>query len=257
MGMDISMIGSFGFRAGAFAITFLMSLSPALAGFVKVSDSHEGVIVIYGTQPNGFARDCADAECKSGPVSIAIADALKKPGITIAGFFDAVNAGVAAGTQRTQIPSISASTGIDVPLRNNSGKSFALVIGNGAYAHFTPLTGSPHDAAIVGKSLSNSGFETTTLIDAKLSDLTKAIEDFLSHVGKEDTAVVYYSGHGLSFSGAGYLPAIDAPLSDGEALTATSVRVEALIAQFSAAPAAKRILILDTHFPQIEQRMSR
>lgn len=224
----------------------LICTFPALAGLQRVVSTT--VVVIRAAGPQGVALDCADGACASGPVAKAIASALKNPNITIAGLFDEVNKSVAASTAREEVPTITASEPIDVPLHQGAGTASALVIGNGAYVHFARLQGSPRDADLVGKSLSGIGFRTKTVIDAETRVLKKQFDDFLAGLGPEDVAVLYYSGHGFALKGVEYLPAIDGETASADQLAASSISIDSLMDGLAQSKAAKKILILDAEF---------
>lgn len=235
-------------RVCALAAAVLTCSSTAFSGIEKVRST--SVVVIYATEEGGLARDCVDADCRSGPLAKAIETALKTQGVTISGLFDAVNADVGATTQLSQKPRLETSGPINVPLVRNPGRASALVIGNGAYANLVQLKGAPRDAEIVSKALGDAGFQTRTVIDAKLPALNATLHEFFSGLGVDDTAIVYYAGHGLQIDGENYLPAIEAEALDAKALTSSSIAVSELMDGLSRSKADRRILILDTHFPR-------
>jgi len=170
-----------------------------------------GIVVIQATQPNGLADDCADAECSNGPVAKAIVAALASSKITIAGLFDQVSASVAAMTNGRQVPWMAAS--------------------------------SPGDSSIA--------FKTKTLIDADGAALAKEIDAFFQSLRTGDSAIVYYSGHGFSVNGAGYLPPLAGELRNADALSRSSIAVTAVTDAFSRSKAAQKLVILDTHYPPL------
>jgi hypothetical protein len=241
----------------AVVVAFLVCSPAAQAGFAS-AEPRSSVVVITASSHNEAVRDCADAACTNGPVARAIAAALKDPNITIVGLFDEVTAKVAAATDRSQLPSITASEPIGVPLRKPTGKSVGLVIGNGAYTHFPRLRGAPHDADTVGGALREIGFETKILIDSPFDVLDKEIDGLVQGLGADDTAVLYYSGHGFWLNGANYLPTLETelPSNDGTAL-GSFINVSALLDTLARSKAGKTILILDTHFPEIRSSIAR
>jgi outer membrane protein OmpA-like peptidoglycan-associated protein len=217
----------------------------------EVAPVATGVVVIEATQPNGLADDCADVECSNGPVAKAIVAALASSKITIAGLFDQVSVSVAAATNGRQVPWMAASSPIDVPLAAEGSHALALVIGNGAYTQFPALTGAPRDAKAVGERLSSIGFQTKTLINADGASLAKEIAAFFQSLGAGDSAVVYYSGHGFSVNGVGYLPPLAGELRNADALSRSSIVVATVTDAFSRSKAARKLLILDTHYPPL------
>jgi len=230
------------------AATVWISPNAAQAELAPVAP---GIVVIQATQPNGLADDCADAECSNGPVAKAIVAALASSKITIAGLFDQVSASVAAMTNGRQVPWMAASSPVDVPLAAEGSHAFALVIGNGAYMQFPALTGAPRDGKAVGEKLSSIAFKTKTLIDADGAALAKEIDAFFQSLRTGDSAIVYYSGHGFSVNGAGYLPPLAGELRNADALSRSSIAVTAVTDAFSRSKAAQKLVILDTHYPPL------
>lgn len=241
---------------GAYILSFsaaaaLMFSSLAFGGLQRLDP--ESLIVIYATQEGATALDCVDAKCSSGPVAKALASALVRD-VTIAGLFDAINADVAATSNGTQRPRISASESINVPLVKNAGHATALVIGNGQYRDLPRLVGSSQDPHIVGDSLNKIGFKTKIAVDVTLPDLMTAIDDFVKQLGEDDTAVFYYSGHGFWAEGQNYLAGVEA---ETKSPMSGSLAVSALASSLSRSKAARKILILDTHFPNVAPRSNR
>jgi uncharacterized caspase-like protein len=187
----------------------------------------------------------------NGPFAKAFVTALDTPKITVAKLFDLVNGSVAATTKGKQVPWIAASSAIDVPLWDDHVHSFALVIGNGAYKHIPPLKGAPRDGKAVGQELEAIGFKTRTPIDADPAVLTKEIDQFFQSLGNGDSAVLYYSGHGFSFNGVAYLPPLDAEATNETTLRRSSIPVATLMDRLSKTKAARKLLILDTHYPSL------
>jgi hypothetical protein len=98
-----------------------------------------------------------------------------------------------------------------VPAR--ADKRVALVIGNGAYEKADKLVNPPNDAAAIANMLTAAGFDKVDLRrNLGIRELRKAISDFANGVRDADTAVVYYSGHGIEVDGTNYLIPIDASL---------------------------------------------
>ena len=92
-------------------------------------------------------------------------------------------------------------------------KRVALVIGNGAYQKVGKLANPTNDAIAIADMLKAAGFEEVELYqDLGFRDLRKAIGDFSDLARDADTAIVYYSGHGIEVDGVNYLIPIDAVL---------------------------------------------
>lgn len=93
-------------------------------------------------------------------------------------------------------------------------KSYALVIGNDAYADpWPPLSNAVKDARLVKEALEAKGFEVTFLTNVTARELVDAFETFFLETGEDPDArlFVWYAGHGHSERGEGYLVPVDAP----------------------------------------------
>jgi len=92
-------------------------------------------------------------------------------------------------------------------------KRVALVIGNGAYKNASKLPNPTNDAKAISGMLQSAGFDDVALYEnLGIRELRQAIKDFSDQVRTADTAVVYYSGHGIEVNGVNYLIPIDAVL---------------------------------------------
>jgi hypothetical protein len=92
-------------------------------------------------------------------------------------------------------------------------KRVALVIGNGAYKNASKLNNPTNDAKAISGMLQSAGFDEVALHEnLGIRELRRAISDFAGMARDADTAVVYYSGHGIEVNGINYLIPIDAVL---------------------------------------------
>jgi hypothetical protein len=92
-------------------------------------------------------------------------------------------------------------------------KRVALVIGNGAYQKVSRLPNPTNDAKAIAGMLRAAGFDEVTLYENLVfRELRQAIKEFSNLARDADTAVVYYSGHGIEANGINYLIPTDAVL---------------------------------------------
>jgi tetratricopeptide (TPR) repeat protein len=92
-------------------------------------------------------------------------------------------------------------------------KRTALVIGNSAYLNVPALRNPANDAKALAAALRKVGFgEVREVLDAKLSDLVRALKDFGDQAAGADWAVIYFGGHGIEVGGVNYLIPVDATL---------------------------------------------
>lgn len=73
----------------------------------------------------------------------------------------------------------------------------ALVIGVSAYDSWTPLKNPRNDAEDVAAELTKLGFVVTTLKDPGKADLDGTLESWASSLAGDDTAVLFFAGHGF------------------------------------------------------------
>lgn len=98
---------------------------------------------------------------------------------------------------------------------NAQQRRVALVIGNSAYQHVTPLTNPGNDARLMANVLRALGFELVggrAQSDLDRAGLRAVISSFQNMVAHGDIGLFYYSGHGLQVDGVNYLVPIDANL---------------------------------------------
>lgn len=93
-------------------------------------------------------------------------------------------------------------------------KRVALVVGNSAYEHTTPLRNPVNDAKDLAAVLQELGFDVTTAFDAKAQQLDAALRQFSQKIPGADAALFFYAGHGVQFAGRNYLIPVDARITD-------------------------------------------
>ena len=124
-------------------------------------------------------------------------------------------------------------------------KRVALVIGNGAYQNAPALVNPRNDAEDIGKSLRDLGFSTIVATDLDRAGMNDALDRFSRTVGGADIALVYYSGHGMQFSGKNYLLPVEARLENADDVNRFRLMpLEDVFDVLQGAPGA-RIVILD------------
>ncbi len=90
-------------------------------------------------------------------------------------------------------------------------KRIALVIGNSAYAHVTPLPNPVNDADDMAATLKSLGFDKVILKkNLGRADFDKTIREFGNEIVNYNAALFFYAGHGLEI-GENYLVPVDVP----------------------------------------------
>jgi uncharacterized caspase-like protein len=92
-------------------------------------------------------------------------------------------------------------------------RGVALIIGNSAYEHLTPLANPEADADAIENLFDELGFETYDATDADLKKLRRTIDRFIEDAEGVDVALIYYAGHGVEAGGENYLVPVDADVS--------------------------------------------
>lgn len=102
----------------------------------------------------------------------------------------------------------------------------ALVVGNAAYQHTTPLANPANDAQSMAAVLTRLGFKVTQGMDLDKQGLDRAVSEFAASLPGAKLAVFFYAGHGLQVNGQNYLVPVDAKLESPSALDFEAVRLD-------------------------------
>lgn len=125
-------------------------------------------------------------------------------------------------------------------------KRVALVIGNSAYAHTTPLTNPLNDARDMVAALKSTGFDVVEALDADKRRLDGALRSFTDKLTNADVALFFYAGHGLQVGAQNYLVPVDAKLDRERDLEFEAVRLDFVLRQMEIDREGKTtIVILD------------
>jgi hypothetical protein len=108
-----------------------------------------------------------------------------------------------------------------------AGNRLALVVGNDAYEHITPLQKAVADARSFAAVLREKGYNVRQGYDLSRDDLDADIAAFIDSIKPGDTAVFVYSGHGWSDGAQNYIVGVDAPATaSAEYLSRISVPIK-------------------------------
>lgn len=122
-------------------------------------------------------------------------------------------------------------------------RKVALVIGNGAYMHASPLTNPVNDAQAMSNKLEALGFETYTGFDLDKFGMERLLRDFSRASRASDVNVFFYAGHGMSVNGVNYLVPVDAAFQDETALDFEAVAVDFITRQMSLSDAVNLVFL--------------
>ena len=111
-----------------------------------------------------------------------------------------------------------------------ASKRIALVVGNSAYQHATPLKNPVNDAEAVAETLERLDFEIVKGVDLSHRDFAKTISNFAEKLSKGvDVALFFYGGHGLQLNGKNYLVPVDAELASETSLEFEAIRLQTIL----------------------------
>lgn len=88
----------------------------------------------------------------------------------------------------------------------------ALVIGNSAYEHASPLTNPANDSQAMAGKLGALGFEVFLHRDLGGQDMRVALGEFAEAALGADVALMFYAGHGIEMEGRNFLVPVDAKM---------------------------------------------
>lgn len=121
----------------------------------------------------------------------------------------------------------------------------AMVIGNSAYRHATPLANPVNDARAVGEVLEVGGWKTSVVSDATARRMRAALREFGEAAGGAEAATFFYAGHGIEVNGENYLLPIDAKLDSRDDLAAEAIGLEEVMKCLRNAGVRLKIVVLD------------
>ncbi len=126
-------------------------------------------------------------------------------------------------------------------------KYYALVIGNNNYQKKEKLSAAVNDAKVISNILQDKyGFEVTTLIDAKYSEVVDNLISFTKDRKPLDNLLIYYAGHGelSSDENKGYWLPVDA----GEEQDSKWISNDIVRNRIKATKAKHVLLVVDSCF---------
>jgi ankyrin repeat protein len=126
-------------------------------------------------------------------------------------------------------------------------KRYALVIGNGAYAHITKLTNPAHDAADMATELTALGFTVDLLTDRDLATMEDAVVRLGNRLSTSPSAVgfFYYAGHGVQAAGTNYFIPTEANIPSSSFLQQKALALQSVLDTLQAAGNKLNVVVLD------------
>ncbi len=124
------------------------------------------------------------------------------------------------------------------------GKRIALVIGNDQYTE-RPLQNAVNDARLVDTALQAAGFKTILKLNAKKVDMEEGLAELSQSLGPEDTALLFYAGHGVQIQSENYLLPVDFAVGSSIYQSKSRSLPFKTISDFLQQPHKRTIIILD------------
>jgi TPR repeat protein len=122
----------------------------------------------------------------------------------------------------------------------------ALVIGNQDYSGDTrDLANAVADAELIGTTLENLGFVVTSVTDATLPEMSRALLGFAKGLPKGGIALVFFAGHGVQWQGENYLIPVEAQLDELTDLRLVGLSFSTLLTLLSERDTLANIFIFD------------
>ena len=119
---------------------------------------------------------------------------------------------------------------------------YALVIGNGSYRVVPALDTPVNDASAMTSALQNLGFSVEKGTDMSQEEMETVIRGFRNRLGSGDTALFYYSGHGVEVDGINYLVPVEIA---SDMIRYKGVPVNVVLDKMEEAQTQVNIIILD------------
>lgn len=132
-------------------------------------------------------------------------------------------------------PALAAAAGAQAQQR------VALLIGNAAYQHESALDNPLNDVDAMARALAALGFDVETARNADRRDMRIKLKAFADRARGADTALFFYSGHGMEIAGRNYLIPTDAELRHPDHAEFDAVAVDLAI---EAAGRASRLSVV-------------
>jgi TPR repeat protein len=121
----------------------------------------------------------------------------------------------------------------------------ALVMGNAAYQHATPLKNPASDAAKVAELLRKLDFNVVVLTDVDKIGMELALRHFVAEIDGADVALFYYSGHAVQVGDLNYLVPVSAAVEGARSLPLDTIALQDVSSAMRQAGAKVQLLFLD------------
>lgn len=129
--------------------------------------------------------------------------------------------------------------------KTKSERRVALVIGNGAYQHTSPLKNPTNDAQDVAEALQHFNFQVILKINADLESMANAVFEFGEKLKGGGIGLFYYAGHGLQVKGENYLLPVDANLTREDDVKRKAISANDIVEKMGEGKSHLNLVFLD------------
>ncbi|WP_250515194.1 caspase family protein, partial [Caballeronia sp. INDeC2] len=141
--------------------------------------------------------------------------------------------------------SVAAQSSLSIATAAHAPRHLALVIGNADYVDH-PLISASRDADDMSAALNTLGFDVTRRTNLDEAAMRHALDAFAARLGPNDTALVYFAGHGLQAGGDALLVPLDARERRPATLVRGTLSAKDIVERMTRArPDAPNIVVLD------------
>ena len=210
------------------SLSVLIKESSAVAG-TKFSDYEDGLVVKFrGVESKSIVSMCEKKAIQWVSISSHFPEHYENELALITG-----KASYSSRTDPQSSTHVSATS-----------KRLALVIGNSRYSS-RPLKNPVNDASDMASTLREMGFEVIERHDANLNEMRGAMRSFVDGLQQSDVGLVYYSGHGIEFSGRNYFIPVDADIKSEEEIPRQGFDVTEIVEKMGRSNLKTSIFIID------------
>ncbi len=148
------------------------------------------------------------------------------------------------------LPSVPPSVDQSTPKQDNlavidgKNRKIALVIGNSAYRHSTPLANPSNDAEAMKALLRRIGFDVISGNDLDKRGTEEKIAEFVDKSEQADISLFYYAGHGIQVAGENFIVPVDARVEKSSAIDFELVNVS-MVTNYMGGEKSVGIALLD------------
>ncbi|MGB3315731.1 MAG: caspase family protein, partial [Albidovulum sp.] len=135
--------------------------------------------------------------------------------------------------------------GLSINLDEPATGRYAIVIGNGDYAHAPSLPNAISDARLVSRMLQQSGFVVQEYQNLDRRGFEAALRRMIVDTGKGSEIVIYYAGHGVQIGSSNRLIPVDAEIDTIYDLPFETVSLSSLLS-IAGARSRSLVVILDS-----------